>query len=68
MSTSNDEIVVPFTTERPVQRIPGLTSASGMMGSAACAAGAATSIVSTGTSDRRSKRIQSTLILQNRPI
>jgi ATP-dependent Lon protease len=47
-------------TERPVQRMPRWTSDSGMIGSAAEAAGAATSIASTGTRDRRSKGIQST--------
>ena len=46
ISTSKDEISVPLITDRPVHRMPGLTSDSGMMGSAARAAGAATSIVS----------------------
>ena len=34
-STSKAVIAVPRITERPVQRIPGRTSASGMIGSAA---------------------------------
>jgi hypothetical protein len=64
ISTSNEEISVPRITDRPVHRIPGLTSESGMIGSAAFAAGAATSRQSTGTNkDRRSKRIQGTLSL-----
>ena len=53
MSTLKDEISVPLITDRPVQRMPAFTSDSGMMGSAARAAGAATSIVSRRTSDRR---------------
>src|SRR5215216_96302 len=61
ISTSKDEISVPLITDRPVQCIPARTSDSGMIGSAARAAGAAASSVSAGTSDRRSKRIQSTL-------
>ena len=56
---------MPLITDRPVQRMPGSTSESGMIGSAACAAGAVTSIASTGTRDRRSKRIQGTLSLPN---
>ena len=39
ISTSKDEISVPLMTDRPVHRMPGLTSDSGMMGSAARAAG-----------------------------
>jgi uncharacterized protein (AIM24 family) len=60
ISTSNDEISVPLITDSPVQLMPDLTSDSGMIGSAANAAGAATSIASTGTRHRRSKGMQST--------
>ena len=38
-STSNEEIAVPRTTDRPVQRIPGRTSERGMIGGAAAAGG-----------------------------
>ena len=60
ISTSKDEIVVPLITDSPVQRIPCRTSDSGMIGSAARAAGTTTSSMATGRSSRRSKRIQST--------
>ena len=40
ISTSNCEISVPRITDRAVHFMPGLTSDSGMIGSAACAAGA----------------------------
>ena len=61
ISTSKEAGSVPLMTDSPVQRIPARTSDSAMIGSAAEAAGAATSIASTGTSDRRTKRIQSNL-------
>ncbi len=49
-STLKDEIAVPRTTDRPVQRIPERTSDSGMIGGAA-AAGAARAKKATARSD-----------------
>ena len=56
ISTSNDEIAVPRITDRPVQDMPGRTSASGTIGSAADAGGAAANIRATIRRDRRAKR------------
>ena len=47
-SALNEEISVPWTTDRPVQTIPARTSESGMIGSAACAAPAKLSTAAQG--------------------
>ena len=57
ISTSNCAIWVPRTTDRAVHLMPGLTSDSGMIGSAACAAGASAIAMRAGRTARRSKRL-----------
>jgi hypothetical protein len=56
ISTSKEEIVVPWATDRPVQRMPAWTSPSGMIGSAADALAVPASAVTraVATARRRS--------------